>query len=207
MNLRPFRMPAFQCLNGRKKSLHISRRRRSSFRMRRKSKSSKTAVGFLAGLRDWLSSHKLVFGSGCRRLVFCLGVGFLAMNYLWRRRANAQYPTSQSVPPVRFRQSKQFGIIASCFKKPEVSLTTASATVSQAKGSRAIRALAIRHGQKIERQMTADNQSTPINDASQKLRKAPVLSSYEDNDDKSLRLADLFDEVGGYTTINRGQDS
>lgn len=27
--------------------------------------------------------------------------------------------------------------------------------------------------------------------------KAPVLNSYEDNDDSSLRLADLFDEVGG----------
>lgn len=54
-------------------------------------------------------------------------------------------------------------------------------------------------GRKASRPMTASIKRSPGREAnpnSAKLRKAPVLNSFEESDDRSLRLSDLFDDGG-----------
>ena len=158
------------------------------------------AVGLLVGLRGLLSkaSWPVTAAAG---LVLCLGVGFMMMTYFGGNEKQL-VAANQSVPPITPADSpNNLGIVDPVgSKKPDVGITTVSTNYKTGQEARPVRAVAIRR-QKMERQMTADNQ-TPVNDvvdrnAAPKTRKAPVLSSYEDNDDKSLRLSDLFDEVGG----------
>jgi hypothetical protein len=57
------------------------------------------------------------------------------------------------------------------------------------------------HGPRTERRLIAGNDApknyVPVRMPAPKSRNVPMLSSYDDDDDRSLRLADLFDEEVG----------
>jgi len=66
------------------------------------------------------------------------------------------------------------------------------------KSSRAIPASAVQP-RRIVRQPAMVAEKTPDKDVNHvpQAQKAPALTAYQENDDQSLRLAELFDEVGG----------
>ena len=147
-------------------------------------------VGFLAGLRGLLSLVNLPVAVAAGLFVF-LGIGFLAMNYLGR--GGQQIASNIGVPPI---QSHNTPVVLPTddTKTPEVAVTISSPNKSIRQEVRPVKAVEHRRS-RIERQVTAknsvDRNSTP------NIPNAPILSNYEENDDNSLRLAELFDNIGG----------
>lgn len=158
-------------------------------------------AGLLAGLRGWLSLVNFPV-TVAAVLAVSVGLGFLAMTYLGvgdQQIANVEV-NDRSAPSVAVIDDPRVIDTKAAPKTPEISVTTPSANNNKSGEIQPGKASVILRP-KLERQMTADNQ-TPINDAGNrnvtpKIRKAPVLSNYEDSDDSSLRLSDLFDEFGG----------
>ena len=163
-----------------------------------------TTVGFLAGLRGLLSVSRWPISVAAAVLV-CLGAGFLVMNYVSRGdqqiAVNAKV-NEQSVPPVVTPESAvrvQSPEILTA-NVPDTPETGASKNTAASREARRVNASENRRP-KPERQLTATTQRNVDNSlgqiASPQKRKAPVLTNYDDSDDKSLRLADLFDDEIG----------
>ena len=153
------------------------------------------AIGFLAGLRGWLSLVNFPI-TVAAVLVITVGLGFLATTYLG---GDQQTVADANVPAIATQDNK--AIVGSndipvpdITKKTMIGVTTVSKDITTIREIRPVKAVAIRPT-RLERQMTAN--SIPVQDSALKMRKAPVLSNYDDNDDRSLRLTDLFDEDGG----------
>lgn len=149
-------------------------------------KAEERSVGFLAGLRGMFSGWPVaVAATG----LVCLGMGFLAMTYIGRGDQQIAEINPQSVPPVIAKddpvkiESSDIDIRESQ-NMPSVGVTTiVNNKTRPAKAAEYKRP-------KPGRQMTADTQQS-VNNV-----KAPVLISYDEADDRSLRLTDLFDDGG-----------
>ena len=158
-------------------------------------------VGFLAAIRGLLSVSRWPVGVAAAVLV-CLGIGFLAMNYVGRDdRQIAANPkvNEQSVPPIAIPDNpvkvESPGILLT-----DTGVSAASKNTAASREDRPVKASEIRRPSP-ERQLTARTQRNVNNALDQNVspekRKAPVLSNFEETADKSLRLADLFDgEIG-----------
>jgi hypothetical protein len=133
------------------------------------------SVGLMAGLRGLLSISSWPVAVAAVLLV-CLGFGFLAMTYIGR--GDQETAANINVPPVLPLDNPNKVTIGD----PDVAKTSVGNRTGQ--GVRPVKAVEYRRA-RPNRQTTSNNV------------KAPVLNSYDDNDDKSLRLADLFDEIGG----------
>jgi hypothetical protein len=160
------------------------------------------AVGLFAGLRDLLTlpgwpSAVMVAGA----VVICIGLGFFAINYVGNgaQVADNKQPVinDQSVPPVAVQNQQSVPNAPSMKSANESNLNGASLTAStKATPDREIRPVrASLNNQRFRygRSLTASTRN--VQPAIQQ-RKAPALTAFDDDDDKSLRLADLFDEGG-----------
>ena len=159
-------------------------------------------AGFLDGLRELLTLagwSSVVAGA----LVVCIGLGFVAMNYLGGSQQIANDLNKQIVPPVETQNTQIATVSPEIASKKEINPTaTTTNTTDKTTTSREIRPVRASVDNRrpgFGKNLTASNQ-TPHNmgniPVTQKKRKAPALTEYADDGDKSLRLADLFDEVG-----------
>lgn len=151
------------------------------------------SMGFLAGLRGLLSIRNWPVAVAAALLV-CLGLGFLAMNYIGRGDQQIAFEVdNQSVPPV---VSPDNSVDPDVTKIPQGDVSTASNNSSSRRETRPGRVTENRRT-RPDRQTTAGTQKSVNNVRASQVPKAPVLYGYDDNDDKSLRLTDLFDDDGG----------
>jgi len=160
-----------------------------------------TSAGFLAGLRGLLSlsGWPVAVAAG---LVVCLGLGLVAMNYL--DSGQLQIASNASVPPVNTQDNaKRDESAASQKTDTEPVVNTASTAVKDnfEQKSRSVKPLEI-HTARPDRQSHSVRQRSTDRfaveqNAKPQLRKAPSLSNFDETDDKSLRLSDLFDEEIG----------
>ncbi|MEO6049778.1 MAG: hypothetical protein ABIP78_00395 [Pyrinomonadaceae bacterium] len=153
-------------------------------------------VGILAGLRG-LFGVALWPAAAAASLLLCLGLGFIAMNYFGSERqiaANVNVPAT--VVP-----TQNVDIAPSNIENevPSTLITKDNPGSAKEINNSEIRAVKTVGSRRPSRQTTAFVQRSVdiVPQRNMQNSKAPVLSSYEDNDDKSLRLSDLFeDEVG-----------
>ena len=161
-------------------------------------------VGFLDGLRELLtlsgwSSVVAVAGA----LVVCIGLGFVAMNYFGGSQQIAHDVNNQAVRPVETQNTPIGAVSPDIAARNETNATvTTTATANRTTTNREIRPIRASVANQrpgIGKNLTAINQTPDNNTANgrvtQQKRKAPALTEYADDGDKSLRLADLFNEV------------
>ena len=160
-----------------------------------------TSAGFLAGLRGLLSvsGWPIAVAAG---LVACLGLGLVAMKYL--DSGQLQIASNVSVPPVNSPDNtKRDDSAVTLSFEPEPAVDTASTSNKNnfEQKPRPVKPMEI-HTARPDRQSHSVRQRSTDRfaveqNAKPQLRKAPSLSNFDENDDKSLRLSDLFDEEIG----------
>lgn len=158
------------------------------------------AIGFFAGLRGLLtlsgwSSAVMVAGA----LIICIGLGFVVVNYV---RDNAQVAENKRpvinenvIPPV-VAQDHQNAVALPSSKELNTNgaPVTASTKATPNREIRPVRASLNNQRIRFGKSLTASTRT--VEPSIQKQRKAPALTAFDDEDDHSLRLADLFDEGG-----------
>ena len=151
-------------------------------------------VGFLAGLRGLfgISGWPVVVAAS---LLVCLGVGFIAMNYL---SGDQQIAANVNVERVH---NQNVNILDSAIDidVPLSQIARDNPAAGKNINSTGVHTVKAVGNHRPNRQLTAETQKAVDNvpQRNTQNRKAPVLSNFDDNDDKSLRLSDLFeDEVG-----------
>ena len=158
-------------------------------------------VGFFDGLRDLLtlsgwSSAAMVAAA----LVICIGLGFVAMNYIGLNGQvagnNKPVVNEQVAPPVVTPRQNEGSVLPSQPAARDLHVGDVMVPVStKSASSRDVRPerVSVQVRRVRERNLTASRLPEP---SIQQKRKAPALTTYDEDDDKSLRLADLFDEGG-----------
>ena len=150
-------------------------------------------VGYLPGLRAIFGLPIAVAAS----LLLCLGLGFVAITYLG---GDQHIASNVNVPQITVHE-KNTNILDPL---SDIQVPPTHVAIVKPASEKEINSSEIRTGKTIgnprsNRQTTDFPQRSADNIPQRNLqnRKAPVLSNYEENDDKSLRLSDLFeDEVG-----------
>ena len=159
---------------------------------------SKSAVnttadsGWFAGLATLLAFARTPIVAAAALLV-CLGLGFIALSYFRITEELIATNTEVTVPALSNAEEnkKQFDdstseVIPPDSVDPIVPIKT-SASKKRAPSHEPIRTNEIRRAVS----------NTPKRLSSPQRASKPVLNDFNDETDKSLRLADLFDEVGG----------
>lgn len=156
-------------------------------------------AGLWAGLRKLLSSSgwpSVALAAGA--LAVCVGLGFVAINYVGSGQQTAdnnKIVNEKAVPPVAVQNPENTLAMSNDPLPKEQNLThttTASAKSTPGREIRPVRASVKPQRIQYDKNLTASTQAGPA----QQKRKAPALTVYDDEDDRSLRLADLFDEGG-----------
>ncbi|MEO6655727.1 MAG: hypothetical protein ABIO36_06550 [Pyrinomonadaceae bacterium] len=153
-------------------------------------------MGLLAGLRGLFGAARLPV-TVAALLLLCLGLGFVAMNYLG---GDQQLAANVNVPPVAMHnQNTKFPESAIEFEIPTSKIVKDDPVAGKNPNDTGIYSVKTLGNHRPNRQLTASIQKTFNNAPQRNLqnRKAPVLSSYDDTEDKSLRLSDLFDDEVG----------
>ena len=153
-------------------------------------------AGFFAGLRDMLtlsgwSSAVAVAAT----VVVCIGLGFVAMNYVRSDQSIASNKIPANIPVVSTVGSSNPQIDVATQKDPDLA-TPSNKPSNNNNDVRPVRAAVVYQRHVIPRNLTADTKTQVEPTLTQKNLKAPVLSNYDDDDDKSLRLSDLVDDGG-----------
>lgn len=153
-------------------------------------------VGFLSGFRGLLSvlsSPSTV--SVAAALAVCLGLGFLALTYFGR--GDQQIAANVNVPPVESPDDPARFVLP---EGPKTPVTSASKNGVPGQEVRLVKGAALNGDSHRDKRATAGTQrlvnNVAVRNSTHPVRKAPVLNNFDDDDDKSLRLSDLFDEVG-----------
>ena len=150
-------------------------------------------AGLFPGLRDILtlsgwSSAVIVAGA----VVICIGLGYVAMNYVGNPAQVAE--SKKPVVNESVVAPDQQNVVVARAPQKELTPITASAKPSPGREIRPVRASLNNQRIRYNKNLTASTQvQQPI---TQQKRKTPALTAYDADDDKSLRLADLFDEGG-----------
>ena len=157
-----------------------------------KSREVETA-GFFAGLRDMLTLSGWSAATVAGAVILCIGLGFVAMNYVGvdqQIASNKATVNTPIVPPVvTTKPQNEVVIQGDPVVAPALTKTTNNNNI------RPVRAAVVNQHRVIQRNLTADTQPQ-VQPLTQKNQKAPVLSYTDDDDDKSLRLSDLVDDGG-----------
>lgn len=154
--------------------------------------------GILAGLYELIASVRspVMVAAG---LFLLVGLGIITLTFI-RSGNEGLIASNQEVPPVSERSTQIPSIDASPggsltepeTGKPEIDTLPNKVTpVVAAKVGQETRPT-----RAVSSSMRRSNVNTGIRNSSQ-ARKAPVLSEFNDDEDDSLRLSDLFDEIGG----------
>ncbi|MFM9905251.1 MAG: zf-HC2 domain-containing protein [Pyrinomonadaceae bacterium] len=154
------------------------------------------SMGFLSGFRQLLtlSGWRSAVAVAAVLAVF-IGFGSVAMIYLsddTRIAANVGGPSVIADEKTVDRSQSLNTSGSPTIVLPGASVVTINNSV-QSPSPRPIRVIDNRNP-RIAKQMTAESKKTL--DERKLDRNAPVLSSYDDSDDRSLRLTDLFDDGG-----------
>jgi hypothetical protein len=148
-------------------------------------------AGFFAAVRAWAASLRMPVSIAAALALF-IGVGFMMFSYVGNR--EQQFTSNLVVPAVQPDAPK--GIVDPTFDpqprtaefKPVGPTAFKPIPASTVRQKRVVK----RSSPDVNRQENAFQQNrTP------QVQKPPVLTPYQETDDNSLRLADLFDEVGG----------
>ncbi len=154
------------------------------------------AIGFFAGLRDLLTlSGWPAAATVAAGLIVSIGLGFVAVNYFGGGQEMASNTsTDVAVPPVVTPDNKvqvpdpvrneTENVVVGNTDDRQTPLLQASFNAQRPRNERAVTTVSQRPNNKAAR------------DPSATTAKAPALTNYDDTDDKSLRLSDLFDEGG-----------
>lgn len=149
------------------------------------------SVGLLVGIRGWLSfvNFPVAVAAG---LVLCIGLGFLIMTYLGK--GEQQIASNNVVSPIETNNKPVVEPPVDDIRKPEIAVKTMPAPV--VRSSNEIRSAKVaEHRQSYSKKQLQARYSVNRNTA-QNISTAPVLSeNYEEADDNSLRLSDLFADV------------
>ncbi len=153
------------------------------------------ATGFLAGLRDLLTlSGWPAAATVAAGLIVSIGLGFAVINYVsGDQDMVSNTSTNIAVPPVASSEPQTSQI--NPIRKDSETVVVPVADDPQ------VRPLRASTGQRPRTERTAKavsqrTRDTVIRNPSATTAKAPVLTTYDETDDKSLRLSDLFDEGG-----------
>lgn len=154
------------------------------------------AVGFFAGLRDLLTlSGWPAAATVAAGLIVTIGLGFGLMNYLGGDQEMASNAsTNVAVPPVvspddRVQatdpaRNENENVVVGNPDDRQIRPLRASSNAYRPRNERAVTTVSQRPNNAVVRNPSATT------------AKAPALTNYDDTDDKSLRLSDLFDEGG-----------
>jgi len=157
-------------------------------------------VGFLAGLRGLFDFPRLPMGLAAAALVIGLGIGLVIVTTSGDEQmasnshliipdapsAVSDRPVQASVPTVNSGDPNE--IAANPVSNEPVNRKIRPVKVAENRRSNPGRQIGA-----VSRQPAIKASNLSLN----KTQKAPVLSSYDDSDDKSLRLTDLFNDGGG----------
>lgn len=153
------------------------------------------AIGFFAGLRDLLTlSGFPAAATVAAGLIVSIGLGFATMNYLGSGQDMASNTSvNVAVPPVVSPENKAQTQQTDVPVQKDVETVTDTST-----NDRQFRPLrASMPAQRAKTSTVSQRPNNPVvRNPSATTAKAPALTNYDDNDDKSLRLSDLFDEGG-----------
>ena len=152
-------------------------------------------AGFFAGLRDLLTlSGWPAAATVAAGLIVSIGLGFAAINYLG---GSQEFASNTSVivavPQVILPDNEARMPQTNAPVKKDGGIETVSNTDDRQ--TRPLRASTGTQRLKNERAVQRPNNTVVRNQAAT-TAKAPALTSYDDTDDKSLRLSDLFDDGG-----------
>ncbi|MBK8303380.1 MAG: hypothetical protein WBC19_04435 [Pyrinomonadaceae bacterium] len=154
------------------------------------------AVGFFAGLRDLLTlSGWPAAATVAAGLIVSIGLGFGLMNYLGGDQEMASNAsTNVAVPPVVSPDDRVQSTDPARNENENVVVRN-----PDDRQIRPLRASSNAYRPRNERAVTTVSQrpnNAVVRNPSATTAKAPALTNYDDTDDKSLRLSDLFDEGG-----------
>ncbi|MFN0279696.1 MAG: anti-sigma factor family protein [Pyrinomonadaceae bacterium] len=159
-----------------------------------KAKSStneEVSAGLFAGVRGWLSFANFPVAVAAV-LLLCLGLGFLMLNYVGR--GDDQIASNSGMPKIEPTDKPVIKPTVEP-KKPETTVITETPNVQTSREVRPVKAAENRKP-KTNNEIAVRNQANRNLNA--KVPEAPTLSeNYEESDDASLRLSDLFSEVDG----------
>jgi hypothetical protein len=158
---------------------------------------AEATTGVLAALRGLTSLLSWpTFAAAATAVVICLGIGFVLIN---NSRSGDQQVVQNEVPNVSERPVNDIPLIETPTKtesSPQLPLN------EYAKGPvpRTVAAAARTHARRPSTSLLAVRNASPsrfTNRAVAKLQlRPPALTAYTDDEDVSLRLADLLDEIG-----------
>ena len=148
-------------------------------------------VGFLEGIRGLFSGFG-VPAAAAVGLVICLGAGFIAMTFI----GQTDEQMAANIKVAQPDTAREVGSIPELNETPNI--TSSNDRAPTFDEPKPVKTAEIRRPrgdkQTAFRQTAVGAKAQPTRQAV----KAPVLSNFDDNDDRSLRLADLFsDEIGG----------
>jgi hypothetical protein len=142
-------------------------------------------AGLIAAVRAWTEGLgvPLAVAAG---LALCIGAGVIVFSYF--ANAERQVATNVAVPAVVVPDAAVPPTEKRVIDEP--STAPVPVTISTTRPERAVR--------RVQKNVDRPVKSYAIDrNPAPQARKAPVLTAYQETDDNSLRLADLFDEVGG----------
>lgn len=152
-------------------------------------------VGVFAGLRGWLTITNWPV-TVAAVLVICAGLGLLAMTFIGRGATEVASNNMDkvAVAPVAIEnKTVQPPEVAGVTVPLDPTPPTQNVASIKAVDTPRIRPNrpAVNPVQRRATELNAGRARVPQS------RKPPVLNSYDDSDDRSLRLTDLFDDIGG----------
>lgn len=149
-------------------------------------------VGFVDSLRSLLTGIAWP-ATVVTALLVVLGVGFAALTFVDSK--SQKVAGNVSLPSVTLPDT----VAADEIKSLDENRTLAVDRINAGGETRHVEA-PVNLRPKVSRQLTAQTQKSlqlPVSQEKIVVRRAPVLSSYDENEDKSLRLSDLFDDEIG----------
>lgn len=154
--------------------------------------------GFFAGLRGLLGGFGMPVTVGAAVLI-CLGIGFAALTLTRgdeQVAANVvvEQPKSQQNVPAEKPVVKDEPVITG--KGEVVASDVAKTSEPTSREIKPVKAVVESKRSRPARQLTAET-NPQIRKDQRPTKKAPALSNFEEADDRSLRLADLFDDEIG----------
>ncbi len=154
------------------------------------------SVGFFAGLRELLAFNWATELGAAAALAVVVGVGFVAVNYYGK--AEPQIATineSNKNVAVAMPGSSPIAPVV----ESKVEIATKAPVVTHDPGSQPVK---VATSERRPKQTITANNVTPksvnsedVRATPKQIRKSPSLTAEADDDDKSLRLTDLFDTV------------
>ena len=164
-------------------------------------KKAAESAGFFAGLVEMLTlsgwSSAVMVAAG---LLICIGLGFTVMNFAGRDQqvAEVKKPAiTEPIAPSAVNNVQQPVTIAQ--ERPSEQTPNAQKSVAINAKSEPVREIRAERASMQVRRIREKNLTAkviPEPPAVQPSRKTPALTAYDEDVDKSLRLADLFDEGG-----------